>query len=112
MVSEEEKEQGTEFRSQEREHKPGARATGRPRAGAWGLCADLGHHPMALLMWLGKSFASMLPPEDLPSIMELHNRAIQGETPPIFTVRVLTKAGEYVKGEVMTTLEVKEGKVV
>jgi PAS domain S-box-containing protein len=61
---------------------------------------------------LGKAFAPFIHPEDLPWIMELHNRAIQGETPPILRYRFLTKAGEYLKCETMISLEIREGKVV
>jgi PAS domain S-box-containing protein len=62
---------------------------------------------------LGKAFAPYIHPEDLPSVMAIHQRAFEGgETPPVFTCRFLTKAGKYVTSEVMSILDVREGKVV
>ena len=62
--------------------------------------------------WLGKHFAPIIHPDDLPSVMVLFDRAVQGETSPIITYRSLTKAGEYSTVEAMCVLDVREGKVV
>jgi PAS domain S-box-containing protein len=62
--------------------------------------------------WLGKPFVSLVHPDDLPFTMELFQRALQGETPSIFELRILSKSGEYLIAEFTITLELRDGKVI
>jgi len=62
--------------------------------------------------WLGKPFALILHPDDLPLALETFQRVLQGETPPLVELRVLSRAGEYVLGEFVATPDFQEGKVV
>jgi len=62
--------------------------------------------------WLGKSFELIIHPDDLPFVMELFQRALQRETPPMFELRVLSKSGEYLIGEFTSTPQIQDGKVV
>ncbi len=61
---------------------------------------------------LGKHFAPFIHPEDLPRALSLFQRVLQGESPPAFTARILTKAGEYVTEEFAVMPQVVEGRVV
>jgi PAS domain S-box-containing protein len=62
--------------------------------------------------WIGKNFAPILHPDDLPVALELFHRTLQGETPPAFELRVLTKSGGYVVGEFKGTPLIHKGQVV
>lgn len=53
--------------------------------------------------WQGRSYAPLLHPEDLPLALTLHDQVMQGKTPPIFELRVLTRKGGYIVGEFTTT---------
>jgi PAS domain S-box-containing protein len=50
--------------------------------------------------WIGRSFTSIVHPDDLPYMQELFMRAMRGESLPIFHVRVLMKSGGYLEAEV------------
>jgi serine/threonine-protein kinase len=62
--------------------------------------------------WIGKHFAPLVHPEDLPRVMLLLQKALEGEAPPAFTVRVLTKSGQYVTSEILAIPQLLEGKVI
>ncbi len=62
--------------------------------------------------WLGKHFARILHPDDLPLAMEFLQRALQGETLPIFELRVVSRSGGYLIGEFTATLQIQSGKVI
>jgi PAS domain S-box-containing protein len=62
--------------------------------------------------WLGKPFTSLVHPDDLPRCQSLFQRALKGETPPVFTVRMRTKSGRVVTEEVTAILQVLEGRIV
>jgi len=51
--------------------------------------------------WIGRSFQLIVHPEDLPQMQELFIKAQDGESIPIFQVRILTKAGGYLDSEVV-----------
>jgi PAS domain S-box-containing protein len=61
--------------------------------------------------WLGKPFAGIVHPDDLPVAVEALQRASRGETQHRFELRVLSKSGEYLVGEFTSTPHVKDGKV-
>jgi len=62
--------------------------------------------------WLGKPFAGMVHPDDLPVALERFQKALRGETQPPRELRVLCKSGEYMVGEFTSTSHVRDGKVV
>ncbi len=62
--------------------------------------------------WIGKHFAPMVHPDDLPLATELFERVLQGETVPIFELRVRSKSGEYFTVEALSTPQIRHGKVV
>ncbi len=53
--------------------------------------------------WIGKQFAPLVHPEDLPRAMDTYRRVLGGETPPTFETRILSRSGEYIIGEFTTT---------
>jgi PAS domain S-box-containing protein len=63
-----------------------------------------------LVEMLGKPFAPIIHPDDLPLAMEILQSVLQGETPPIFELRILTKAGGNIVGQFTATLRVQDGK--
>ncbi len=62
--------------------------------------------------WLGKPFVGIVHPDDLPVAVETFQKASRGETQPPYELRVLSKSGEYLVGEFISTPHVKDGKVV
>jgi len=62
--------------------------------------------------WIGKPFASLAHPDDLPLAEQTFQRALRGETQPSYELRVLSKSGECLVGEFTSTPHVKGGKVV
>ena len=62
--------------------------------------------------WLGKQFATILHPDDLPLGMKFFQRILQGETPQTFELRVLTKSSNYVVGEFIATPQTQNGSVI
>jgi PAS domain S-box-containing protein len=62
--------------------------------------------------WLGKPFAPIVHPDDLPFAMKLYHRALKGKTPPNFELRILSKSGEYMMNEFTATPQTQDGKVV
>src|SRR5437879_13361708 len=44
--------------------------------------------------------------------MEIFHRAIAGENPPLFTLRIREKSGNYRIGEFMETTQIRDGRVV
>jgi len=62
--------------------------------------------------WLGKSFASIVHADDLPLAMAILQSILQGETPPIFELRLLSKSGEYIVGQFTATPQIQDGNVL
>jgi PAS domain S-box-containing protein len=62
--------------------------------------------------WIGKPFASLVHPDDLPLAVERFQRNLQGEATPDFELRVLSKSGEYKVGEFGVTPQIQSGKVI
>jgi len=59
--------------------------------------------------WIGKPFAPILHPDDLPVATEIFGRALQGEMLPMFELRVLFKSGKYGFGEFTITPQIEKG---
>ncbi len=62
--------------------------------------------------WIGKQFASMVHPDDLPLATELFQNAIQRGTAGALEARILTKSGEYLHVEVKSTPLTQNERVV
>jgi PAS domain S-box-containing protein len=64
--------------------------------------------------WLGKPFMTLIHPDDLPVALEMYQRTLQGEAPPPFELRVLSKSGEYLVGEIIVSKiqHIENGKMV
>ena len=62
--------------------------------------------------WLGKPFMEIVHPDDRSAAVETFQKALRGEAPPLYQLRVLSKSGEYLVGEFTSTPLMKGGKVV
>jgi len=62
--------------------------------------------------WLGKPFAHIIHPDDLPFAKELFQRALQGEVLPAYELRILLKSGESLVWEFTLIPQIQSGKVV
>lgn len=51
--------------------------------------------------WIGRPFALIVHPDDLPRMQELFMKAQAGESLPVFQVRILTKTGGYLDSEIV-----------
>src|SRR3989454_8043097 len=61
--------------------------------------------------WLGKEFAPIVHPDDLPRAMELYQVVLEGQVPPIFELRILSKSRAYIPGEFQVTPLVQDGQI-
>ena len=59
-----------------------------------------------------KHLASFVHPDDFPLAMEMGQRALQGDKPPIHELRILSKSGKYVLGEFSIAPFIQRGSVV
>ncbi len=62
--------------------------------------------------WIGKSFHTILHPDDLAHATDHLFNALSGKMSPIFEVRVLCKSGRYITGEFIGAPHIKDGKVI
>jgi diguanylate cyclase (GGDEF)-like protein/PAS domain S-box-containing protein len=62
--------------------------------------------------WIGKHFAPIVHPDDLPKAMQLFTSVIKGEMLPVFEMRIQNNSGEYLIVESIVTPQIKDGKVV
>jgi len=62
--------------------------------------------------WLGKPFAGIVHPDDMPVAVETFERVCRGETPPLYQLRILSKSGEYLLGEFTSAPQIEGGAVV
>ncbi|WP_447602988.1 PAS domain S-box protein [Nitrospira sp. Nam80] len=58
--------------------------------------------------WIGKPFAPLVCPEDLPLAMAMFERTMAGEQPPLFTVKIFDQWGAYRVGEFFQTVQTDE----
>ncbi len=59
--------------------------------------------------WIGKRFDELLHADDRTRAMQMHQRAIQGQTLPRYELRVRTETGDYVECEVLLVTRIREG---
>jgi len=62
--------------------------------------------------WIGKHFEPIVHPYDLALAINMLNRALKGETPPRFELRIIKKSGEHLVGEFKITPHLHEGKLI
>ncbi len=62
--------------------------------------------------WLGKHFAPIIHPDDLPAAMEDFRLVLQGEVPPVREYRMLTESGQYIAAETVPRPLIVDGEVV
>ena len=62
--------------------------------------------------WLGKSFMSMIHPDDLPLAIETFQKTLAGEVVPPFELRVHSKSGQYLTGEFTSKPQIEKGKII
>jgi len=62
--------------------------------------------------WLGRPFAEIVHPEDLPLAKAVHQMVLDGKTPERYELRILCKDGHYGIGEFTSIPEMHEGRVV
>ncbi len=62
--------------------------------------------------WLGKEFAPLVHPDDLPRAFALFQAVLSGQVPPMFELRILAKSGAYIPGQFVATPLVQEGQIV
>lgn len=62
--------------------------------------------------WLGRSFKSIIHPDDLPLAIETFQRTLHGEATPPYELRVRSKSGEYLTGEFTSKPQIEKGKIV
>jgi diguanylate cyclase (GGDEF)-like protein/PAS domain S-box-containing protein len=61
--------------------------------------------------WVGKNFARLIHPDDLPLAWEKFQCALHGEASPRFELRSLSKSGEYLFGEFTAAAVIRDRKV-
>ena len=62
--------------------------------------------------WLGKPFAPLVHPEDVPLAVETFQKVLRGDRLPPYELRILSKSGKYLVGEFTSTPYIKDDKVV
>jgi PAS domain S-box-containing protein len=62
--------------------------------------------------WLGKHFAAIIHPDDLPAAAEDFRLTLRGEVPPVGEYRMLAKSGQYLSVETVPRPLIVDGKVV
>ena len=62
--------------------------------------------------WLGKPFAGLVHPDDLPLALETFQNVSRGATLAPYELRILSKSGKYIVGEFTSIPQVKEGEVI
>jgi two-component system cell cycle sensor histidine kinase/response regulator CckA len=62
--------------------------------------------------WLGKFFAPIIHPDDLPIALARFQSVLRGEKTPLYELRILAKTGEYRVGQFTSTPQIEGGKVV
>jgi len=62
--------------------------------------------------WIGKPFAGLIHPDDLPLLLDLFQRTMLGEEPPLFEAHLLTKQGNFLFFEFVIKLVRENGEIM
>ena len=62
--------------------------------------------------WLGKSFAEIMHPEDLPVALEMFSDTMRGEAALPHELRCLSKSGKYLTAEIMGVPQIENGTII
>jgi len=62
--------------------------------------------------WLGKSFMSIIHPDDLPLAIETFQKTLCGEAISPYELRVRSKSGEYLTGEFTSKPQIERGEII
>jgi PAS domain S-box-containing protein len=62
--------------------------------------------------WLGKSFMSIIHPDDLPLAIETFQKTLCGDAIPPYELRVRSKSGDYLTGEFTSKPQIEKGKII
>ncbi|MEM4703678.1 MAG: PAS domain S-box protein [Candidatus Bathyarchaeia archaeon] len=62
--------------------------------------------------WIGKPFAKLVHPDDLPLAVKTFKQILRGKTPPPYELRILSKSGEYLVGEFTSKPNIENGKII
>ncbi|MCK9209904.1 MAG: PAS domain S-box protein [Ignavibacteriaceae bacterium] len=62
--------------------------------------------------WIGKTFNSIVHPDDLQFAIETFQQILRGENPPSYELRILIKSGTYLVGEFTSVPKFELGKIV
>jgi PAS domain S-box-containing protein len=61
--------------------------------------------------WIGKDFAPLVHPDDLPRAIDLFQTVLEGGAPPVFELRIVAKSGAHVPGEFIATPLMQDGQI-
>jgi PAS domain S-box-containing protein len=62
--------------------------------------------------WLGKSFMSIIHPDDLPLAIETFQKILCGEAIPPYELRIRSKSDEYLTGEFTSKPQIEKDKII
>ncbi|HTR82186.1 MAG TPA: PAS domain S-box protein [Bacteroidota bacterium] len=62
--------------------------------------------------WVGRHFAPIVHPDDIPGAVNKIQQALEGKNPPVIQLRVMVKSGEFIIGEFVSTPQFHEGRVI
>ncbi|MEP7218379.1 MAG: PAS domain S-box protein [Bacteroidota bacterium] len=62
--------------------------------------------------WIGRAFVPIVHPDDLAVAFEYFGELLQGETPPTYELRILSRSGEYLDVEFRTRPYIDNGRIV
>jgi len=61
--------------------------------------------------WIGKPFAAIVHPDDVPIAIEKYQQVLRGEATSAFELRILSEAGKILIGDFIVQPEIKDGEV-
>jgi len=62
--------------------------------------------------WIGRSFTSLIHPDDIPLVLDIFTRVLAGEMPWLYEVRIKTKEGPFITGEFLASPQKRDGKII
>jgi PAS domain S-box-containing protein len=62
--------------------------------------------------WIGKPFHLLIHPADSPAALEIHRRVMNGETPPVYEIRIGSSSAGFHVQEITTVPEYHNGRII